>query len=161
MKKLCVLLLLLTLSGYSQIDSTYYYDCKKILEHYPKSRITAESLYHIANEVNDSLGIIVPYELALSQAVVETSLGSAGVGKSRNNPYSINSRNGYIIYNNVDDGVRVYYYLMARKYLKCRTQSQLLQKFVNCNNRRYASYEGYELKCRNQIIFFHKLLNKR
>ena len=159
MKKLILLILFTTIS-YGQVDSIYYFNSQKIIEHYPKSRITAEDLFEIASEVNDSLGIIVPYELALSQAVIETSLGSSGVGKSKNNPYSINSSKGYRKYSTMKEGIRVYYYLIAKRYLKYRTKEQLLQNFVNRSKNRYASDSNYELKLRKQIKFFQKLLNK-
>ena len=149
-------LLFLSIISYSQIDSLYYENSKTILKNYKKSRITAEQLYNIANEVNDSLGIVVPYELAISQALLETGLGSTGVGKNRNNPFSINSSKGYRYYDKIEDGIRAYYYLMARRYLKCRTYEQLLTNFVNCNNKRYAEYKGYENDLKNQIKYFQR-----
>lgn len=152
--------MLLSISSYSQIDSTYYFNSKKILEHYPKSKINAEDLYSIAIEINDEFGIIVPYELALGQAIIETGLGAVGVGKTRNNPYSINSKKGYVRYSTVKDGIRGYYRIMARRYLNCKTQEQLLKNFVNCSKRRYASFVGYEIKLKKQITFLRKLINK-
>jgi flagellum-specific peptidoglycan hydrolase FlgJ len=162
MKKLLLIaFMFLGLNSYCQIDSTYYFNSKIIIDNYKKSRITPEDLYDIANEVNDSIGILVPYELALAQGLLETGLGSAGVGRTKNNPFSINSRKGYRVYSSVKDGIRAYYYLMARRYLSCRTQEQLLVKFVNCNRRRYASDVFYEKKLRKQINYFQRLIAKK
>lgn len=147
--------MLISISSFAQVDDKYYINSKKVLENY-KSKITAEDLYSVAVEVENSTGILVPYELAIAQAILETSLGNAGVGKTRNNPYSINSKRGYVRYKTIKEGIRAYYNIMARKYLKCRTQEQLLKNFVNCNNRRYASFVGYELKLRKQIMFIRR-----
>ena len=129
--------------SFSQIDSTYYYKCEKILKSYPKSKITASDLYNASLITYEKHNIVVPAELAIAQAIVETSLGNSGVGKSRNNPYSINSRKGYKRYKRISDGVLEYYDMMARNYLRCKNTEQLLYNFRNCKGGRYATSETY------------------
>lgn len=145
---LTITILLLSIISYSQIDSTYYYNSKKVLEKFPKSRITAEDLYISAVETYDKQGIIVPYKLAISQAIIETSLGNTGVGLTRNNPFSINSKKGYIKYDNITDGTKAYYLYISLNYLKCKSIVDLMKKFKNCNNKRYASDPKYENRLR-------------
>ncbi len=129
--------------SFSQIDSTYYYKCEKILKSYPKSKITASDLYNANLITYEKHNIVVPLELAISQAIVETSLGNTGVGKSRNNPYSINSHKGYKKYQNITEGVLEYYDIMARTYLRCRNTEQLLRNFKNCKGGKYATSNKY------------------
>lgn len=130
-------------TSFSQIDSTYYLKCVKILKKYPKSRIKASDLYNASLKTYEKHNIVVPAELAIAQAIVETSLGNSGVGKSRNNPYSINSRKGYKRYKLISDGVLEYYDMMARNYLRCRSTEQLLQNFKNCKGGKYATSNKY------------------
>ena len=139
-----------------QIDSTYYHNCNIILKSYPKSKISADMFYEVAKEVLDETGILVPYDLAIAQGILETSLGNAGVGR-RNNPFSINSRKGYIRYNTMRDGVKAYYSLIARKYLKCRTYEQLKYNFVNCSGNRYC-VGAYEKALSRQINYINRKL---
>ncbi len=152
MKKLLLLVMVICYStyGYGQVDSTYYYNSKKILEKYPKSRIKAEDLFESAKKIYDEKGIIVPYKLAISQAIIETSLGNSGVGKTRNNPFSLNSKEGYRKYELIENGVLDYYYFISNKYLNCKTAEQLLGNFINCGGKRYASDRNYERKLKKQ-----------
>jgi len=92
MKKLLLPIIIICVSAYSQIDSSYYYNSKKILEKYPKSRIRAEHLYNSTKIIYEEKGIVVPYKLAMTQAILESSLGNSGVGKTRNNTFNINSK---------------------------------------------------------------------
>jgi len=156
LKKITLLAVLLS-SGLlqAQIDSTYYHESKKILDHFPTTKISAVDLYSAALEVYEVYNIIVPYQLAIAQAIIETSLGNAGVGKTRNNPFSINSKKGYVNYPSMGTGVKAYYYFMATKYLQCKTLPQLLRNFVNCNNKRYAKDKLYERKVKNKIKYLN------
>lgn len=161
MKKLILIYVLLFFwDCHAQVDSTYYYEAKKILGSFPKSKITAEDLYQSALKIYDEQQITVPYQLAIAQAITETSLGNSGVGKSRNNPFSINSKKGYLIFPTMSDGVLAYYNFIAIKYLSCRTLSQLLNNFSNCNGKRYASDKTYEAKLKKKIkILLRKIKN--
>ena len=158
MKKIILIMLLSSpLWGMTQqIDSTYYYNSKKILKDYPKSRISAEVFFNAAQKTFEKYGILVPYDIAIAQGILETGLGNFGVGK-RDNPFSINSRKGYIRYNSIEEGVAAYYSLMARKYLSCKTRIQLLQNFTNCAGNRYC-VGPYEKILRKQINYINRKL---
>jgi uncharacterized FlgJ-related protein len=151
MKKVLILLLVMfSFSVNAQIDSTYYFKSKKILDKYPKSRIKAEDLYQSAQQVYNKSGIIVPYKLVISQAIIETSLGNAGVGKSRNNPFSLNSKLGYKRYTSIQDGILDYYFYITNNYLCCKSVDELLNNFKNCRGKRYAVSRSYETKLRKK-----------
>jgi flagellum-specific peptidoglycan hydrolase FlgJ len=137
-------------SAYGQIDSTYYYNSKKILEKYPKSRIKAEDLFESAKKIYDEKGIIVPYKLVITQAIIETSLGTSGVGKTKNNPFSLNSKEGYRKYELIENGILAYYYFISNRYLNCKTVEQLLNNFTNCKGKRYAQDKRYEKRLKKQ-----------
>jgi uncharacterized FlgJ-related protein len=156
-KKLITLLLLTSAVCFSQVDSTYYYNAKKILDKYPKSRIKPEFLYNSALKTYSEQNIVVPYELAIAQSIIETSLGNAGVGKSKNNPFSINSKNGYINYVTIEEGISAYYDRISSYYLKTKTLEQLLKKFTNNIGKRYASDKLYEARLRKRINALRKL----
>jgi flagellum-specific peptidoglycan hydrolase FlgJ len=155
-KVLLILLVMLSFSVKAQIDSTYYYKSKEILDKFPKSRVTAEDLYESAKKIYCDLGIIVPYRLAISQAIIETSLGNVGVGKSKNNPFSLNSKSGYKKYLTIKEGILDYYFFIAKNYLSCRSVEQLLNNFINCSKKRYAVSKDYEKKLKRT----YKLLLK-
>lgn len=158
-KIISLLLILISVSAFSQVDSTYYERSVKVLEKFPKSRVTAEDLYTSAKIVYEEQGIVVPLELAIAQAIIETSLGGAGVGKTRNNPYCINSKKGYVKYNNVVDGVLAYYRLIASRYLKCNSVDSLLKNFKHCQGYRYASSKVYETTLKKQYYKIKKIIN--
>lgn len=157
-RKLITLMMLVTSAVcFSQVDSTYYYNAKRILDNYPKSRIKPEFLYDSAVKTYNENSIVVPYELAIAQSIIETSLGNTGVGKSKNNPFSINSKNGYINYATIEEGISAYYSRLSKNYLKNKTLDQLLKKFTNNIGKRYASDKLYETRLRKRINALRKL----
>ena len=91
--------------------------------------------------------------LAIAQAILETSLGNSGVGKTRNNPFSINSKKGYKNYLLIEDGVMDYYYFISKRYLRCKTIDELLNNFTNCSGKRYAKDTSYEKRLKK--IFYN------
>lgn len=141
-----IFILTIALNMNAQVDSTYYQKAKEILLKYPKSKVKAEHLYNSAKTTYDETGIVVPYKLAISQAIIETSLGNTGVGIRKNNPFSLNSRKGYIYFRNYELGVLAYYRKMAKFYLLCKTVDDLLKNFVNCDGYRYATTPLYEVR---------------
>lgn len=162
-KKIILLFVMVSSNLYSQdaedtqtdikteaVGVEYYNEAKEILKKYPKSKITAEDLYESAVKIYQDNGIIVPVKLAITQGILETGLGTMGVGKSRNNPYSIygGKTKGYKYFNTLREGVESYYYLISSKYLKKKSIEKLLVNFVNTNNKRYASDVTYEKKLR-------------
>lgn len=153
MKKIIITLMMLITSTIclSQVDSTYYYKSKAILDKYPNSRIKPEFLYNSAIKAYDENKVVVPCELAVAQAIIETSLGNTGVGKSKNNPFSLNSKDGYIVFDNIEDGILAYYYKLSTFYLKTKTMEQLLKNFTNHIGKRYASDRLYEIRLKKQL----------
>jgi hypothetical protein len=151
-RKLITLMMLVTSAVcFSQVDSTYYYNAKKILDKYPKSRIKPEFLYDSAIKAYNDHCVVVPYELAIAQSIIETSLGNTGVGISKNNPFSINSKNGYVVYSTIEEGILAYYDKLSIYYLKNKTMEQLLKNFTNNIGKRYASDKLYETRLRKRI----------
>jgi hypothetical protein len=122
--------------------------------------LNGEMMALAARNAYDSTGIIVPVELALSQAVWESSLGREGRSPV-NNPWNIGEYDSGTVmwFNSTFDGTQAYYYWMARTYLSCHTVEQLLVNFVNCNGHRYAK-PGYEQKIHNSYVNIRNWLNK-
>jgi hypothetical protein len=112
---------------------------------------SGEILALCARNAYDSTGIILPLELALSQAIWESGMGRKGKSPE-NNPYNIGEYDTgtTLRFNSTFDGIQAYYYLMCNNYLKCRTVEELLGGFKNCSERRYATSETYEIAVRNQ-----------
>jgi hypothetical protein len=107
--------------------------------------LTGEMLSFCARNAYDSTGVLVPVELALAQVQWESSFGREGRSPVKN-PYNVGENDSGTVkwYDSTVDGVQAYFYLMATKYLKCKTVEQLLFNFTNCGGKRYASGE-YEL----------------
>ena len=155
MKKfITITLLLLSSIVFSQIDSTYYFKSKRILENYPKSRITAQEIFNAAQEVYSKNGIFVPCELVIAQGVLETSLGRSGVGIRNNNVFSIKGNGSYKVYKSTKHGLIDYYHKISESYLKNKTINQLLNNFRNINGYRYASSKKYEIDIKRLYTSF-------
>ena len=107
-----------------------------------------------ARNAYDSTGILLPYELALSQAQWESNMGRAGRSPI-NNPYNVGEYDtGTVQYfEDTFDGVQAYYYLMCNNYLSCKSLNQLFVSFTNCNGNRYASKSTYERTVKYQ--YYH------
>ncbi len=107
--------------------------------------ITGKILSTCAKNTYDSTGVIVPLELALSQAQWESGMGR--FGKSAEcNPYNIGEwdRGTMWKYSTTEKGVQAYFNLIAKDYLSNKSVNQLLINFVNENGHRYASSPSYE-----------------
>lgn len=117
---------------------------------FKNSPITPEILSTAAYNTYIKTGVIVPVELALAQAQIESSMGRKGRSPS-SNPWNIgewdDGTKSY--FETTYDGAVAYYDLMAENYLKCRTLDELFIRFINCNGYRYASDPRYEVKVRN------------
>jgi hypothetical protein len=126
-----------------------------------KTPIKPTMLSLAAYNVYDSLGILVPLELALAQAVLESSLGTKG-RSSATNPFNVGEYNSKTVlkFDNTFDGVQAYYFLIAKKYLKCKNINILLKNFTNCNGKRYASSLSYEIELTNTIKKITKKIDK-
>jgi hypothetical protein len=126
-----------------------------------KTPIKPEMLSLAAYNVYDSLGILVPLELVLAQATLESSLGTKGRSPA-NNPFNVGEYNSrtVLLFKNTFDGVQAYYFLIAKKYLKCKSLNTLLNNFTNCNGKRYASSLNYEIELKNIIKKITKKIDK-
>jgi hypothetical protein len=127
------------------------------LSKFDDTPIEAGMLKLAAYNAYDSTGIILPVELALTQAQLESSMGTKGRSPV-NNPYNVGEYDsGTVIwFDNTFDGVQAYYYLMVNNYLKCKSLKTLLKSFTNCNGNRYASKPTYEAEVKKQINYIKK-----
>ncbi len=107
--------------------------------------LNADIMSLAARNAYDSIGIIVPLELALAQCQWESGMGMKGRSPI-NNPYTVGEHDdGTVLYfESTFLGVQAYYYLIASNYLRCRSLNELFIRFVDCNGRRYASRSTYE-----------------
>jgi len=114
-----------------------------------------------ARNAYDSIGILLPVELALSQAQWESSMGREGKSP-KNNPFNIGEHDSGTVkyFKSTFDGTQAYYYWMCRTYLSCSTIDELFGNFVNCNGKRYATYPLYEERVRNQYYAIKNWINK-
>ena len=105
------------------------------LSKFDDTPIEAGMLKLAAYNAYDSTGIILPVELALTQAQLESSMGTKGRSPV-NNPYNVGEYDsGTVIwFDNTFDGVQAYYYLMVNNYLKCKSLKTLLKSFKETNS---------------------------
>jgi hypothetical protein len=107
--------------------------------------ITGKILSTCEKNTYDSTGVIVPLELALSQAQWESGMGRFGKS-AKCNPYNVGEwdRGTMWKYSTTEEGVQAYFNLIAKDYLSNKSVDQLLINFVNDNGHRYASSTSYE-----------------
>ncbi len=113
--------------------------------------IKGEMMALCARNAYDSTGILLPVELALSQAQHESGMGREG-RSPKNNPFNIGENDSGTVrwFDSTFGGTQTYYYYMCRNYLNCRSIEELFGNFVNCSGNRYASNPDYEKIIRNQ-----------
>lgn len=140
----------------------YERDAELYLSQFDSTPIKAGMLRLAAFNAYDSTGIILPVELALAQAQIESSMGTKG-RSPKNNPYNIGEtdKGTTMWFENTFDGVQAYYFFMCKSYLKCRSLDQLFKNFTNCNDRRYASSTDYEKQISKQYYYIVQYLNKK
>jgi hypothetical protein len=114
-----------------------------------------------ARNAYDSTGIIVPLELALSQAQWESGMGREGKSP-KNNPFNIGETdNGTVLwFDSTFEGTQAYYYMMCKNYLRCKSVEELFSNFTNCQGKRYASGETYQNKVREQYYSIKSWIDK-
>ena len=102
----------------------------------------------------ESTGVLVPYELALSQAQWESGMGRKGKS-AKFNPYNVGEfdHGTVITFKSTKQGVQAYYNLIALNYLNEKSIDDLLSNFVNNNGHRYASSPTYENHIRGQFTY--------
>ena len=122
--------------------------------------LNAKMMTLCARNTYDSTGTLVPVELALLQAQIETSMGRAG-RSPENNPFNVGetSKGTTMWFNSTFEGTQAYYFLIAKNYLRCKTVEELLMNFSNCSGHRYAE-EEYEIKVSSEYIRIKNWINK-
>jgi hypothetical protein len=132
------------------------------LSRFEDTPIEAHMLRLAAENAFDSLGIVVPIELALAQAQMESSMGTKGRSPVRN-PFNIGEYdNGTVMwFDSTFDGVQAYYYFIAKNYLRCKSLEQLFKQFTNCKGKRYATEETYEKLIYEQYDFITRYIDNR
>jgi len=108
----------------------------------------------------DSTGILLPVELALSQAQWESGMGREGKSPIKN-PYNIGEHDSGTVkwFESTFDGVQAYYYFMCNNYLRCKSIDELFYNFTDCGGHRYASGEQYEEKVRSLYYSIKKWID--
>ena len=122
--------------------------------------LNAKMMTLCARNTYDSTGTLVPVELALLQAQIETSMGRAG-RSPENNPFNVGetSKGTTMWFNSTFEGTQAYYFLIAKNYLRCKTVEELLMNFSNCSGHRYAE-EEYEIKVSSEYIRIKNWINR-
>lgn len=123
--------------------------------------LTGEMLAKCAQSVFDSTGILVPYELALSQAQWESGMGLKGLSPCTN-PYNVGEYDDMTLlrFSETFEGVYAYYDLIAKDYLAQKEIHELLQNFTNKRGYRYASKPSYEKDIKNTYSFIQRWTKK-
>jgi len=122
--------------------------------------ITGKILSACAKTTYDSTGVIVPLELALSQAQLESGMGRKGLSPETN-PYNVGEwdQGTMWTFSNTKQGVQAYFNLIAKDYMLNKTLTDLLKNFVNTNGHRYASSTNYETKLTNQCSYIQRWID--
>jgi len=121
--------------------------------------LTGEMLAFCARNAYDSTGILLPVELALTQAQIESSMGLKG-RSPKNNPYNVGEYDSGTVmwFNSTIEGVQAYYYLICTQYLSCRNLNDLFIEFKNCDGYRYAT-SNYEPVIRDQYNYIKEWID--
>lgn len=137
---------------------TYKIKCDQYLSDFKNTPLTGEILAECAMETYIETGIIVPLELSLAQAQMESSLGTAGRSPVTN-PYNIGEWDSKTTmkFKTTKEGVKAYYNLMAKRYLNNKTVDQLLNNFVDKDGWRYAG-ANYENIIKKQYFYIKRKL---
>lgn len=114
--------------------------------------MTGEAMADAAEYTYHKTGRLVPLELALAQAQLESAFGTRGKSPETN-PYNVgeNDSGTKQRFQTLEAGVRAYYMVVAEDYLKYRSLDQLKRNYVNGRNKRYATSSDYERKLRMQM----------
>lgn len=125
--------------------------------------LSGEVLANGARNAYEKHGVLIPVELASSQAQFESSMGTEGLS-AKNNPFNVGEFDygTHIRFKSTEDGVNAYFNLIARDYLKGKTVDDLLAKnsFVNYLGKRYASTKDYEASIKDQMGFTQRWIDK-
>ncbi len=132
-------------------------------ERFKGTPLSGKLLKECAKKTYDSTGVIVPLELALSQAQWESGMGLKG-RSPKNNPYNIGEWNTLGIttmtFKSTKHGVQSYYNLIAKKYINKKSIKDLFKNFVNENGHRYAHSKLYEKHISEQYYYISRWIEK-
>ena len=146
-------------------DSTfqnYETKAKVYLKRFKNTPIKAEMLSKAARNAYDSTGVLLPVELALAQAQIESSMGTKG-RSPKTNPFNIGEYDTRtaVHFSNTTEGIQAYYYVMCGVYLNCKEVDILFKNFTNCHGRRYASSPNYENVIKKQFNYIQRYIENR
>jgi len=126
---------------------------------FPKADISGEMLAQGAAHAYQRFGKVVPVELALAQLQIEGYLAQGKGNKPQRTKNAFNVGNtddgATKTFNTVQDGINVYYNLVAGSYLNKKTPEQLLENYTNSKGQRYASAKNYEQELKKVIGNMH------
>jgi len=123
-------------------------------EKHPNAPVSGENFAKAAQESFFKTGKIIPVELVIAQAELESNFGTSGGRPTiTKNIYNVgNTDDGS---NNIQkdwqSGINKYYDLLSTKYLVNKKPDDLLHNFVNTSGNRYASDKNYERKLKYLI----------
>lgn len=106
--------------------------------------LTGEMLANSAKLTWQKYGVVIPVELALAQAQLETRLGTGGRAGHRTNPYNIGEWDNATMlrFKTTEHGVLAYYELLASRYFTGgRTEDDLFIQFMDKEGYYYATKE--------------------
>lgn len=134
--------------------------CDLYLSHFENTPLSGEILANCAYETYIETNIIIPLELSLAQAQIESSLGTTGRSPSTNT-YNVGEWKDKttLKFKTTKEGVKAYYDLMAKRYLKNKTVDELLKNFVDIDGYRYAGPKYEEIITKQYNYIKRKLKN--
>jgi len=106
--------------------------------------MTGAMLANCAQQVWKEYGVLIPVELALAQAQMETKMGTGGRSGHHTNPYNLGewADRTTLRFKTTEYGVMAYYDLLARRYLTGgKTVEDLYTKFIDKDGYLYAPIE--------------------
>lgn len=121
------------------------------------TKLTGKMLEVAARQTYANTGRVVPLDLALAQAQIETRFGHTA--KSKNNIYNIgNTDAGDVVnFDSPQNNVNTYYHTIATNYLgKDKKVEDILKSFTDVNGNRYASDPLYEKKISSQMNYIRQ-----
>lgn len=139
---------------------TYAREADLYLQRFPGTPLNGQMLANSARRSYEKYNVIVPLELALAQAQIETGMGRKG-RNPETNPFNVAEYDTKTAkrFARIEDGVQAYYDLIARDYLTGKSLESLFSNFVNVNGRRYASSPTYEKTIHQQYKFIRRWLD--
>lgn len=124
--------------------------------------LTGEMLAHCAKLTWQRYGVVIPVELALAQAQLETRLGTGGRAGHRTNPYNIGEWDNATMlgFKTTEQGIMAYYELLASRYFTGgRTEEDLFIRFIDKEGYYYATAE-YGQAVKSSFIYIREWIDR-